>query len=299
MDGDEEQQGQFSAAAEIERLNGKAAGADRLTIADLLALMAVLRDPDRGCPWDQKQSFSTIAPYTIEEAYEVADAIARGDIADLKDELGDLLLQVAYHACMAEETGAFGFGDVADGITRKMIRRHPHVFGDEKLRAEIDIRGLWDRIKSEEAREKQSDADAGPSEPPSSLDGVPQGLPALTRSVKLQKKAAKVGFDWSETGPIIAKIREELGELEDEIASGDRPRIEEEYGDLLFVLANLARRLEVDPETALRNANLKFQRRFRHIEARLSEAGKSAEEASLDEMDAFWNEAKQLEKSNS
>ena len=287
----------FSATDAIERLNARAAEPARMPIGDLLALMAVLRDPENGCPWDKEQDFATIAPYTIEEAYEVADAIARGDLVDLKDELGDLLLQVVYHAQMAKEDGAFDFADVADAITRKMLRRHPHVFGDAELRASVEMRGLWDRLKTEEAEAKRSDADGASPERPGVLDNVPVALPALTRSVKLQRQAAKVGFDWAEAEPIFAKLKEELAEFEAEMRDGRREAMEEEYGDMLFVLANLARHLAIDPEKALRGANAKFERRFRHIERRLAAAGRDIEAATLDEMEALWNEAKLLEKS--
>jgi MazG family protein len=257
-------------------------------ISRLIEIMAALRDPDGGCPWDLKQTFATIAPYTIEEAYEVADAIARGDLEDLKDELGDLLLQVVYHARMAEERDAFAFADVVEAITTKMIRRHPHVFGTAEERAAGAASGFWDRAK---AAEKAANTDAG------LLDDVPVALPALTRAIKLQNKAAKVGFDWPLLTPVLAKLKEELAELEHEIASapkGDATSraIEEEFGDLLFVVANVARHLKIDPESALRAANEKFTRRFRHIEARLIERGRSPAQSNLAEMDALWDEAK-------
>ncbi len=257
-------------------------------ISRLIEIMAALRDPDGGCPWDLKQTFATIAPYTIEEAYEVADAIARGDLEDLKDELGDLLLQVVYHARMAEERDAFAFADVVEAITTKMIRRHPHVFGTAEERAAGAASGFWDRAK---AAEKAANTDAG------LLDDVPVALPALTRAIKLQNKAAKVGFDWPSLTPVLAKLKEELAELEHEIASapkGDATSraIEEEFGDLLFVVANVARHLKIDPESALRAANEKFTRRFRHIEARLIERGRSPAQSNLAEMDALWDEAK-------
>ena len=257
-------------------------------ISRLIEIMAALRDPDGGCPWDLKQTFATIAPYTIEEAYEVADAIARGDLEDLKDELGDLLLQVVYHARMAEERGAFAFADVVEAITTKMIRRHPHVFGTAEERAAGAASGFWERAK---AAEKAANTDAG------QLDDVTVALPALTRAIKLQNKAAKVGFDWPSLTPVLAKLKEELAELEHEIASapkGDATSraIEEEFGDLLFVVANVARHLKIDPESALRAANEKFTRRFRHIEARLVERGRSPAQSNLAEMDALWDEAK-------
>lgn len=282
----------------------------RKTIADLLAVMAALRTPGTGCPWDLEQTFATIAPYTIEEAYEVADAIERGDRIDLKDELGDLLLQSVYHARMAEEEGAFTFADVVDGVTRKMIRRHPHVFGDEKARSAKLAKGWWETIKAEEKAEKRAERGgdaAAENQPKSLLADVPVGLPALTRAIKLQEKAARVGFDWPTLAPVFAKMREELAELE-EIALPADPRgpspaatptdpcIAEEFGDLLFVVANVARHLSIDPETALRAANAKFERRFAHIEARLAEQGKQAANSTLEEMDALWDEAKARER---
>jgi len=256
-------------------------------ISRLIEIMAALRDPTSGCPWDLKQTFATIAPYTIEEAYEVADAIARGDLDDLKDELGDLLLQVVYHARMAEERQAFAFGDVVEAITRKMIRRHPHVFGSPEERAAGAAPGFWDRAKASEKVEKNAGV----------LDGIPVSLPALTRAVKLQNKAAKVGFDWPSLAPVLAKLTEELAELEAEIASHPKgaaasSAIEEEFGDLLFVIANVARHLKIDPEGALRAANEKFIRRFRYIEAQLDERGRTPAQSDLAEMDALWDDAK-------
>ena len=240
-------------------------------ISRLIEIMAALRDPDTGCPWDQQQNFATIAPYTIEEAYEVADAIARDDLADLKDELGDLLLQVVYHARMAEEQGAFAFGDVVEAVTTKMIRRHPHVFGSEAERAAGVTSGFWERAKA---------AEKAGTERRGVLDDVPVTLPALTRAIKLQNKAAKVGFDWPSLAPVFDKLNEEIAELQAEIAEGkdgpDRAAIEEEFGDLLFVVANVARHLKLDPEAALRGANDKFARRFRYIEAQLAAPGAHA-----------------------
>ena len=277
----------------------------RKTIADLLAVMAALRTPVTGCPWDLEQTFETIAPYTIEEAYEVHDAIERGDRAELRDELGDLLLQVVYHARMAEEEQAFAFADVVDAVTRKMIRRHPHVFGDETARAATLEKGWWEKIKAEEKAEKgNGDATAAST---SLLADVPLALPALSRAVKLQAKAARVGFDWPSLGPVFAKMREELAELEEIATPADPrgpagttaptdPRIAEELGDLLFVIANVARHLAIDPETALRAANTKFTRRFAHIETRLAEQGKQPAASTLEEMDALWDEAKAREK---
>lgn len=270
-------------------------GSETYTLADLIKIMEILRTTRIGCPWDLEQTFETIAPYTIEEAYEVAEAIARGDLADLKEELGDLLLQVVYHARMAEERGAFDFADTADTVARKLIRRHPHVFGDEMARTSASVPGLWDRIKAEEAAAK-AEAQGRAAPPRSILEGVPVALPSLTRSVKLQRRAARVGFDWPEIGEILAKLREEVAEFEEEIPGGRRERMEEELGDMLFVMANLARRLEIDPEAALRGANAKFMRRFGHIEHSLAEAGRTLEDATLTEMEALWDEAKRLEK---
>jgi MazG family protein len=262
-------------------------------ISRLIEIMAALRDPDTGCPWDQKQTFATIAPYTIEEAYEVADAIARDDLVHLKDELGDLLLQVVYHSRMAEEQGAFAFGDVVEAVTTKMIRRHPHVFGTEEERAAGVTEGFWERAKDKEKSGAQ----------PGVLDGVPVTLPALTRAIKLQDKAAKVGFDWPSLEPVFEKLEEEIGELREEIdkaggakQAGADPAIAEEFGDLLFVVANVARHLKIDPETALRAANEKFTRRFRHIEGELAARGSSPAQSNLAEMDALWDEAKAIEK---
>ncbi|SCW42389.1 nucleoside triphosphate pyrophosphohydrolase [Ancylobacter rudongensis] len=265
-------------------------------IERLLEIMATLRTPDTGCPWDLAQDFATIAPYTIEEAYEVADAIARGDLDDLCDELGDLLLQVVFHARLAQERGAFDFGAVVEAITAKMIRRHPHVFGDARGRDVAAVNVAWDEIKAQEKaqRAQRRQARGLPPEPGQgrTLDGVPAGAPALTRAVKLQDKAAKVGFDWPDVRPVLAKIREEIDEVEAEIVSGDRKAAAEEVGDLLFALANLARHLDVDPEAALRGTNQKFVRRFAHIEDRLAQAGRTPYGASLDEMEALWQEAK-------
>ncbi|WP_428030200.1 nucleoside triphosphate pyrophosphohydrolase [Ancylobacter sp.] len=265
-------------------------------IRRLLEIMAALRTPATGCPWDLAQDFSSIAPYTIEEAYEVADAIARGDLDDLCDELGDLLLQVAFHARLAEERGAFDFGAVVEAITSKMIRRHPHVFGDVGGRDVAAVNAAWDAIKAQEKAERAGRRRRRglPAEPEQgrTLDGVPAGAPALTRAVKLQNKAAKVGFDWPDVRPVLAKIREEIDEVEAEIVSGDREAAAEEVGDLLFALANLARHLDVDPEAALRGTNQKFVRRFAYIEDRLAEQGRSPNEASLDEMEAHWQAAK-------
>lgn len=268
------------------------------TIGDLLRVMARLRDPESGCPWDREQNFATIAPYTIEEAFEVADAIARNDLDALKDELGDLLLQVVYHARMAEEDGRFAFGDVVDAITAKMIRRHPHVFEDASLRDTFLASGTWERIKAEEKAERGAVAEAG-----SLLDDVPVALPALTRAVKLQSRAARVGFDWPSLDPVLAKIEEEIAELKSALADGKREagaqaskKVTEEFGDLLFVMANVARHLGVDPEASLRDANAKFVRRFRSIEAALRAEGRTPEDSTLEEMDQLWDEAKEAER---
>jgi MazG family protein len=258
----------------------------------LLDIMAALRTPGTGCPWDLAQTFATIAPYTIEEAYEVADAIDRGEMSDLKEELGDLLLQVVYHARMAEEQGAFAFAEVAAAISDKMVRRHPHVFGTPAQRAAGAPKGFWEKAKADERRVR-----AGSASAEGLLDAVPVGLPGLTRAVKLQDKAAKVGFDWPSLAPVFAKMKEELAELEDVVAKGDTAAIEEEYGDLLFVLANVARHLTIDPETSLRTANGKFVRRFRYIEDQLFARGSSPAQSSLSEMDALWDEAKACERS--
>jgi len=265
----------------------------RYTLDDLLAVMARLRDRDSGCPWDVKQSFATIAPYTIEEAYEVAEAIAREDLEALKDELGDLLLQVVYHAQIASEDGRFDFADVTDAIACKMIRRHPHVFGDADRNAFLS-ENMWQRIKDEERAER------GVPKSGSGLDEVALALPALTRAVKLQKRAAEVGFDWPNLGPVVAKAEEEIAELKVAIAERDggpgrTKRVAEEFGDLLFVMANIARHLKLDPEAALRSANDKFVRRFKSIEAALAKDGRKPEDATLEEMDQLWDEAKAAE----
>jgi ATP diphosphatase len=259
----------------------------------LIAIMAALRTPGTGCPWDLEQTFRTIAPYTIEEAYEVADAIERGDLRDLKEELGDLLLQVVFHARMAEEDGAFAFGDVVEAITAKLIRRHPHVFGEARDLSPEEVKGLWDAIK---AAEKAERARPGDDAAPGLLDGVARALPALTRAEKLTRKAATVGFDWPDTAQVVDKIHEELAEVAEASAGGDPERIEDEVGDLLFAATNLARHLRVDPEAALRRANAKFERRFRAIERSLAEQGRSQTEASLDEMERLWSEAKEAER---
>ena len=260
----------------------------------LLDIMARLRTPETGCPWDLAQSFETIAPYTIEEAYEVADAIARGDMAELPDELGDLLLQVVFHARMAEEAGLFDFGDVVERITTKMVRRHPHVFGGDRADSSAEVRRNWEAIKAEEKAAKA--AKPRPDGESRTLAGVPIGLPGLTRAVKLQDKASRVGFDWNDPKLVIEKIREEADELERAAERAPSAEIEEELGDLLFAVANLARHLEVDPEAALRRANLKFARRFAAIERALAAQGRSPEDSTLEEMDALWDEAKRQER---
>ncbi len=268
-------------------------------ISRLLEIMAALRTPVTGCPWDLDQDFSTIAPYTLEEAYEVADAIERNDLEDLCDELGDLLLQVVFHAQMATEKGIFAFGDIVERITAKMIRRHPHVFGDDKARSAGIAKGMWDKIKFEEKSEKsERRKDAGMEAAPDRgfLDDVPINLPALTRGLKLQQRAAKVGFDWDHAAPILDKIEEEIGELRAEVSAGENEKARGEYGDLLFALVNLGRHLKIDPEDALKSANNKFRRRFRHIEEGLARAGGSLEAATLSEMETLWNEAKENEK---
>jgi ATP diphosphatase len=251
-------------------------------IPRLIAIMARLRDRDRGCPWDIEQDFDTIAPYTIEEAYEVAEAIARRDMAELRGELGDLLFQVVYHARMAEEAGAFGFADVVRAIADKMVRRHPHVFGTDSRDKSADQQTRdWEQLK---AAERGAAASA--------LDGVATGLPALTRAVKLQNRAARVGFDWPDATAVLAKIAEETAELVEARDAGAADRVAEEYGDLIFVMANLARHLRLDPEEALRAANAKFTRRFHAIEAALAADGRTPSDSTLAEMDALWDAAK-------
>lgn len=290
----------------------------------LVEIMAALRTPVTGCPWDLAQSFATIAPYTVEEAYEVADAIERHDLVDLKEELGDLLLQVVYHARLAEEEGAFSFGDVVLGITAKMIRRHPHVFGTERGASAEAVKETWERIKAEEKAERAAERArlASPSDPSVASDilkDVPRTLPALSRAAKLQDKAAAVGFDWPSLVPVFDKVREEMAELEEVALSADPrgegsgarigeitetstdavtriSRIEEELGDLLFVMANVGRHLGIDPENALRRANAKFTRRFTSIEAKLAARGKTPAESDLAEMDALWDETKREER---
>jgi len=259
-------------------------------ISRLIEIMAALRSPGSGCPWDLEQNFRSIAPYTLEEAYEVADAIARDDLTGLKEELGDLLLQVVFHARMAEEQGAFDFATVVETITAKLIRRHPHVFADADGQTAKAVEGLWARIKAEEQAERGGDAAKG------ALAGVPVGLPALTRALKLQDKAGRVGFDWNDPHAVLAKIREEADEIEAELDRGNSVRMVAEVGDLLFAVVNLARHLRADPEGVLRETNLKFERRFAAIEHALSARGKTPSDASLAEMDELWDEAKATEK---
>ena len=254
----------------------------------LLQIMARLRAPEGGCPWDVEQTFQTIAPYTLEEAYEVADAIERGDWHELKSELGDLLFQVVFHARMAEEQGLFAFDDVANAIADKLERRHPHVFGDEVARPDgAAQKARWEDIK---AGERKAKAQHGV------LDDVPVGLPALARAAKLTKRAARIGFDWPSTDEVFDKFVEEVAELRAEIAAGDLEKARGEVGDLLFVMANLARKLGVEPEDALRGANAKFVRRFAFIEAELAKDGRTPEQSDLAEMDGLWNAAKAAER---
>jgi nucleoside triphosphate diphosphatase len=266
--------------------------ADHSEIARLLDIMARLRDPKSGCPWDVAQSFATIAPYTIEEAYEVAEAAESGDPDLLREELGDLLLQVVFHARMAEELGRFAFADVARTIADKMVRRHPHVFGAATIDSAAAQTVAWEDHKAEERRAKAASSGSEPS----ALDGVGVGLPALTRAAKLQRRAARVGFDWPDVTPVFVKIAEEIAELQNELPAAVPERLEDEMGDLLFAVANLSRHLKVDPETALRRATLKFERRFRRVETLLAAAGKAAGAASLDEMEERWVEVKAEER---
>jgi nucleoside triphosphate diphosphatase len=268
-------------------------------IARLLEIMGALRTPGSGCPWDLEQNFATIAPYTLEEAYEVADAILRSDLTDLREELGDLLLQVVFHARMAQEQGAFDFGDVVAGITEKLIRRHPHVFGEGRKLTPEAVAGLWDRIKAQEKVERAGrQASEGAQVAAGALAGVPANLPALTRALKLQSKASKVGFDWNDPLAVLSKIREEADEIEAEIVAGRRLEAGHEVGDLFFAVVNLARHVGADPEAVLRATNRKFEHRFAAIERALAQRGKSPAEASLAEMDALWDEAKAAERAD-
>ncbi len=257
-------------------------------IERLKSIMAALRTPETGCPWDLQQDFKSIVPYTLEEAYEVADAVERGDMGDLRDELGDLLLQVVFHARMAEEQGAFDFDDVATAISDKMERRHPHVFGDTEAATTSDVRRNWEDIKDAERAAKGAPVDS------SLMADVPLALPGLNRAVKLQKRAARCGFDWSEAAPIFDKLAEEIGELQTEMAveTPSLDRLEDELGDILFVAANLARHLNVNPEAALRRTNAKFERRFRWMENQQNESAESLSALNLDEMEMLWQQAK-------
>jgi len=259
---------------------------DTTSLAELLSIMARLRDRERGCPWDLEQTFATIAPYTIEEAYEVADAIERNDLADLKDELGDLLFQVVFHARMAEEAGAFAFDEVARAICDKMLRRHPHVFGDQQVANSAAQTKRWEEIK----REERAAAAKAPGD--GVLDDVPGGLPALTRATKLGKCAATVGFDWPDTAGVRAKVAEELGELDAAVAAGDATAVAAEMGDLMFSVANWCRHLELDPETCLRAANHKFTTRFRVVERDVARDGREWQSYGAAELDALWVKAK-------
>ncbi|MCB1381874.1 MAG: nucleoside triphosphate pyrophosphohydrolase [Notoacmeibacter sp.] len=268
-------------------------------IRRLLDIMAALRTPVTGCPWDLEQDFSTIAPYTIEEAYEVAEAIRLGDMLELRDELGDLLLQVVFHSRMAEEAGDFAFPDVVDAICAKMIRRHPHVFGDGGADSPQSVKKTWDQIKAAERAGKRAERIARGLDPEPGgkgfLDSVPAALPALSRALKLQERAARVGFDWKETGPVIDKIAEEIGELREAVENGDTGHARAEFGDVLFALVNLGRHLGINSEEALRGTNAKFARRFHAVEEALTARGDTLEDATLDEMEALWQDAKKTE----
>lgn len=284
-------------------------GGAQYSVQDLTYLMARLRDPETGCPWDKEQTFATIVPHTLEEAYEVADTIEREDWSHLKEELGDLLFQVIYYSQMASESGWFDLGDVIDGLIEKMVRRHPHVFVDGQLYSNLsktsfqasaastdnvsiqDVSQRWDEIKAEE---KNSTGE--PHTQPSILADIPLGFPALTRAAKIQKKASKVGFDWPDVQGVLAKIREELEEVEEEIAADNLPNAQKEFGDLLFAVTNLSRYLKKDPESALRGTNQKFEYRFQYIERQLQQAGLTFDDVSLEQMDGWWDEAKALEK---
>jgi nucleoside triphosphate diphosphatase len=268
-----------------------------VSLERLVSIMKRLRDPVSGCEWDSVQTFATIAPYTIEEAYEVAEAIARGDLLDLKDELGDLLLQVVFHARMAEEAGAFDFGDVVESITGKLIRRHPHVFGDARDLSPAGVKALWGEIKeAEKAERRRERGEAEERAAAGVLAGVPAGLPALARAEKLTRKAATVGFDWPDAAQVVGKIEEEVREVREALEAGARGAIEDEIGDLLFAAVNLARHAGVDPESALRGANAKFERRFRAVEQALAAGGRTPADASLDDMEDLWVKAKTAER---
>jgi MazG family protein len=261
-------------------------------IKRILDVMAALRHPETGCPWDLQQDFKSIAPYTREEAYEVTDAIERGDMDDLKDELGDLLLQVVFHARLAEEAALFSFDDVVDAIADKMIRRHPHVFGDEdaaNIETNADtVRQSWEEIKAEEKAAK------GKAAPASLMDDIPVTLPGLSRAIKIQNRAARMQFDWPDIEPVFDKLAEEIAEVREAVASGARDAMEDEVGDLLFVVANIARHLKIDPEQAIRRTNGKFMRRFKHVEALAAQSGK--DDLTLEELESFWQIAKKAEK---
>ncbi|TNE42644.1 MAG: nucleoside triphosphate pyrophosphohydrolase [Alphaproteobacteria bacterium] len=262
------------------------------SIDALLEIMRALRNPEGGCPWDLEQNFDTIAPYTLEEAYEVADTIERKDFGALKDELGDLLFQVVYHAQMASEDGLFSFEDVVENVCEKMVRRHPHVFGSAEIKTAEGQTHAWEEMK---ARERAARGEA--ARPARTLDNLPVALPALVRAIKLQRRAARVGFDWPDTSQVIDKLNEEMLELAEEIrADKNSPKVKEEFGDLLFVYANLARHLGIDAEEALRLANAKFVRRFEYVEDRLGEMNKRPEESNLEEMDSLWNEIRSADK---
>lgn len=262
----------------------------------LKAVMAQLRAPETGCPWDIEQDFSSIAPYTIEEAYEVADAIEMNDMAALKEELGDLLLQVVFHAQMASEIGAFDFDQVAEAISDKMVRRHPHVFGDSLVESADAQTLAWEEQKAAERKAKADDGEAH-----SALDGVAKGFPALLRAFKLQKRAARVGFDWPDADGALHKLQEELGELADEVSSSDpdREKLQDELGDVLFSAVNIARKLDIDPEAALRHGNAKFESRFRQLEQAIEASGRSLNDTGLEEMEAEWQRAKRRESNDS
>jgi ATP diphosphatase len=272
---------------ENSAVEASALARDGAAIRAVLDVMARLRAPEGGCPWDVEQTFATIAPYTIEEAYEVADAIDRGDMSGLKEELGDLLFQVAFHARMAEEQGAFIFADVANGLAAKMKARHPHVFGEAEMRTADEQTRAWETLKAEERAKKRPDA--------SLLHDVPMALPALMRAEKLTKRAARIGFDWPNPEDVLDKLDEELAELAEAREKADLEAMTEEMGDILFVMANLARKLGVDPEEALRRANAKFTSRFQHIERKLADAGRSGVQP-LDELEALWVDAKRVER---
>ena len=268
-------------------------------ISRLIEIMEAHRQPETGCPWDIVQTFETIKPYTIEEAYEVADAIERNDMDDLCDELGDLLLQVVFHSRIAQEMGAFSFGDVVYAVTSKMIRRHPHVFAVSEADTPESVKLQWDQIKTAEKRERlERRASRGLSEDPKAgfLGSVQRSQPALTEALKLQEQAARVGFDWSAAEPILDKIEEEIGELRQALAEGDSGRISDELGDLIFAVVNIGRHVKTDAENALRGTNTKFRRRFRHIETSLTASGETLEAASLERMEALWQAAKEIER---